>query len=211
MRQQQLVPREQLGGLTVTVIGVGAIGRQVALQLVAIGVRHLQLFDFDRVDATNITTQGYWNDDIGQLKVEATQQALVRIDPTVEVKLVADRYRPAVEVGTIVFCCVDSIDARCAIWRSLKDRTEFWADGRMLGEAMRILIAGDEVSRRHYATTLFAGADAQRGSCAAQSTIYTANVAAGLLVHQFVRWLRRQPVDRDSILNLLASELAVSN
>jgi len=53
------VPSERLAQLLVTVIGVGAIGRQVALQLAAIGVRQLQLVDFDRVDNTNITTQGY--------------------------------------------------------------------------------------------------------------------------------------------------------
>jgi molybdopterin/thiamine biosynthesis adenylyltransferase len=56
----------------VTVIGIGAIGRQVALQLAAIGVRRLQLVDFDRVDDTNITTQGYFETDIGRPKVQAT-------------------------------------------------------------------------------------------------------------------------------------------
>jgi phosphoglycerate dehydrogenase-like enzyme len=42
-RQRDLVPRERLSTIKVTVIGVGAIGRQVALQLAAIGTRHLQL------------------------------------------------------------------------------------------------------------------------------------------------------------------------
>src|SRR4051812_41407134 len=73
-RQQDLVPSEQLADFVVTVIGVGAIGRQVALQLAAIGVRRLQLMDFDRVDATNITTQGFLLADIGQLKVRATAE-----------------------------------------------------------------------------------------------------------------------------------------
>lgn len=41
-RQRDLVPQEKLKGCRVTVVGVGAIGRQVALQLAAIGVPWLQ-------------------------------------------------------------------------------------------------------------------------------------------------------------------------
>ena len=67
-RQADLVPQEPLQALTITVIGVGAIGRQVALQLAAIGAEHLQLIDFDRVDATNLSTQGYRHDDLDRLK-----------------------------------------------------------------------------------------------------------------------------------------------
>ena len=46
-RQRDLVPLQQLTGIQATVIGVGAIGRQVALQLAAVGVSRLQLIDFD--------------------------------------------------------------------------------------------------------------------------------------------------------------------
>ena len=58
-RQASLVPREKLIETTFTVVGVGAIGRQVALQLASIGVYKLRLIDFDIVDMTNVTTQGY--------------------------------------------------------------------------------------------------------------------------------------------------------
>jgi tRNA A37 threonylcarbamoyladenosine dehydratase len=64
-RQSNLVPRERLAGLDVTVVGVGAIGRQVALQLAALGVTHLRLVDFDRVETTNVTTQGYFHENVG--------------------------------------------------------------------------------------------------------------------------------------------------
>ena len=76
VRQRELVPAERMAELTATVIGIGAIGRQVALQLAAIGIRKLHLVDFDRVDATNITTQGYLRSDVGTLKVHATADAI---------------------------------------------------------------------------------------------------------------------------------------
>src|SRR3982750_4756520 len=72
VRQQDLVPAERLAELLITVIGVGSIGRQVARTLAAIGARRMQLVDFDHVEDTNRTTQGYLLEDVGQLKVKAT-------------------------------------------------------------------------------------------------------------------------------------------
>lgn len=209
VRQQELVPQQQLAELTATVIGVGAIGRQVGLQLAGIGVRRLQLIDFDMVDITNVTTQGYLGMDVGQPKVLATMAAIARLDPSVAVETVQDRYRPRTASGEAVFCCVDSITARATIWRSVSSRCRFWADGRMLGETIRVLTVADHVGHDHYPSTLFAQPEAQPGRCTARATVYAACIAAGLMVHQFTRWLRGMPVDRDTSLNLLAGEWAV--
>ncbi len=206
-RQRDLVPSNRLAGLTATVIGVGAIGRQVALQLASIGVLSVQLIDFDIVDETNITTQGYLAADVGTLKVEATSSSINQIDSNIHVETINDRFRPRHVTGEAIFCCVDSISARAAIWRSVNAGCQFWADGRMLGETMRILCVADDIGRQHYPTTLFRQSEAQPGQCTARSTIYTANIAAGLILHQFTRWLRNIPVDPDLTLNLLASEL----
>ena len=207
-RQHALVPPDRLQAVSATVIGVGAIGRQVALQLAALGIRRLQLIDFDTVEATNITTQGYYYGDLGSLKVTATAQVIQVIDPSIAVSTISDRFRPGQDLGDAIFCCVDSIATRAAIWRAVQSVCLFWADGRMLGEVVRVLTATEHSGRDHYPTTLFQPEEAQPGRCTARSTIYTANLAAGLLLHQFTRWLRLVPVDLDLTLNLLASELS---
>lgn len=209
-RQAGLVPAERVSDLQVSVIGVGAIGRQVALQLASLGVRKLQLIDFDKVEETNITTQGYLQSDVGLIKVMATGIAVRAIDPTIELVTIEDRYRPQLVVGEAVFCCVDSISARAAIWRSVGPRCRFWCDGRMLAEVMRVLTVADDQGRGHYPTTLFQQAEAQTGSCTARGVIYTAGIAAGLMLHQFCRWLRNLPIDADLSLNLLASDLVAA-
>jgi tRNA A37 threonylcarbamoyladenosine dehydratase len=117
-RQESLVPRDRLAVLGVSIIGVGAIGRQVALQLAALGVTKLQLVDFDHVELSNVTTQGYLHEDIDRSKVDATAGAVWRMDPQIHVDTIADRYRPQMEVGDALFCCVDSIEARAATWRA---------------------------------------------------------------------------------------------
>jgi len=181
----------------------------VAVQLAAMGVRNLQLIDFDRVELTNVTTQAYPRNDVGMWKVAATARAVREIDFGVQITLVQDRYRPTQRLDGAVFCCVDSISARAAIWRSVGRSCRFWTDGRMLGEVLRVLTAADEPTRRQYGTTLFPQAEAEAGRCTARSTIYAASITAGLMLHQFARWLRNQPNDADVTVNLLASELTV--
>lgn len=207
-RQADLVPQSKLADLIATVIGVGAIGRQVALQLAAIGVLRLQLVDFDRVELTNVTTQGYFTDDIGLPKVEATKISAQCIAPEIGIEAITDRFRPQQATGIAVFCCVDSISTRSTIWRTLRDRCRCWVDGRMLGEVIRVLSVADGRGHEHYPTTLFAPSEVQPGRCTARSTIYAANIAAGLMVHQFTRWLRGIPVEVDVSLNLLAGEFS---
>ena len=209
-RQRDVVPAERLAECDITIVGVGALGRQVALQLAAIGAPRLTLIDFDTVEESNLASQSYLEADLGRLKVSATAEQCRRIHSGIEVTEVNDRFRRSMNVGNVVFCAVDKIDTRRIIWQSVKDRVSFFADGRLTAEVIRILTACDEDSRRHYCDTLFPQAEAHVGACTSRMTIFTANIAAGLLISQFSRWLRSQPVEKDAILNLAAMELTVS-
>jgi hypothetical protein len=140
--------------------------------------------------------------------VAAGCQAVKAIDPTVVVDAVADRFRANQSVSEAVFCTVDSIAARASIWRSVRHRCAFWADGRMLGEVIRVLAAVENRDRDGYGSTLFPEHEAQVGRCTSHGTIYAASIGAGLLVSQFTRWLRGMPIDPDTTLNLLANELS---
>ncbi|MEO9254018.1 MAG: ThiF family adenylyltransferase, partial [Tepidiformaceae bacterium] len=71
------------------------------------------------------------------------------------------------------------------------------------------LTVSDAGSKAHYPATLFTAGEAFAGACTAKSTIYCANVAAGITVGQFAKWLRGMPGERDLTLNLLSSELTV--
>jgi sulfur carrier protein ThiS adenylyltransferase len=206
VRQADLVPQDKLQDLTISVIGVGAIGRPLALQLAAIGARKLHLIDPDVIEIHNVTTQGYGLGEVGQSKVEALSKAIAVYDSSITVCATKDVFRTKQATGEVAFCCVDSIETRSVIWRALAPRVHFWADGRMLGETLRVLATTDQQGRDYYSSTLFSAEEAQTGRCTSRSTLYAAQIAAGLLVHQFTRWLRGYPVDWDLSINLLASE-----
>jgi sulfur carrier protein ThiS adenylyltransferase len=110
----------------------------------------------------------------------------------------------------VVFACVDAIGTRRAVWEAVRSRAAFFVDGRMAAEVLRVLAVDSPATDAYYATTLFGAGEAYAGSCTARSTIYSASIAAGLMVGQFTKWLRDLLVDADLTLNLLSMELAVA-
>jgi len=208
-RQADIVPRDRVLDCKATVIGVGAIGRQVAIQLTAIGVPVLQLIDFDTVEISNLASQGFMHKDLNRPKVDATSEFVREINYNLQVEVILDRFKRTTPVGNCVFCCVDSIEIRKLIWDSVKDKVSFYCDGRMSAEVLRIITACDEKGREYYPQTLFTAQQAHAGPCTAKTTIYCANIAAGFMLAQFTKYLRLLPVDPDIQVNLLASEVNV--
>ena len=179
-------------------------------QLAAAGVPWLQLIDPDTVEPVNLACQGYLEDDLGRSKVSATADLCQQLHDGLAVEELPHRFRRSMAVGNVLFCAVDSIETRRLIWEAVKDRIGFFAEGRMTAEVLRVLVACDPHSREHYPTTLFATNEEYTGSCTARSTIFCANIAAGFMVAQFARWLRRLPIDAELTINLLASELTLA-
>lgn len=216
VRQRELVPPERLARCHAIVIGVGSIGRQVAIQLAAIGIQHMTLYDHDKVSVENLASQGYMESDVGSPKVHAVANIAHQQFPRMNLVSHAERFRKShVQKWThgrqmAVFCCVDSIASRKLIWESVQARCHFYVDGRMAAEVIRVITSDAPAMDRYYASTLFTSTEAYQGECTSKSTIYTASIAAGLMVGQFTRWLRRLPTNREQIFNLLSQELMAS-
>jgi sulfur carrier protein ThiS adenylyltransferase len=220
VRQRELVPPHKLSAVHAIVVGVGAIGRQVALQLASTGVMAMELVDHDLVGVENLAPQGYWPQDLDQPKVEATGRLCRCILPRIQLNCHNERFgRSSIRKLTAtqdkgrqiaLFCCVDSIATRRLIWESVRQQVQFFVDGRMSAEVLRMLASSRPAQDDYYPTTLFSPTQAYVGSCTARSTIYAASVVAGLMVGQFARWLRDLPVERDLTLNLLSAELTAA-
>ena len=84
------------------IAGLGGLGSNIAFFLTRIGVGHLHLIDFDRVDITNLNRQQYRMEHIGRYKTEALLEELREINPYLEVE--TDCVRVTDEnVGTLFY------------------------------------------------------------------------------------------------------------
>ena len=70
----------------VGIAGLGGLGSAVAIALARIGVGRLILVDFDVVEPSNLNRQQYFIHQIGIPKVEALQENLSKINPSVRIR-----------------------------------------------------------------------------------------------------------------------------
>ena len=91
--QEELVTRcgsvavEKLQAARVAVIGLGGLGSNIAILLTRMGISHLHLIDFDKVDVSNLHRQQYFLEQVGLCKTEALASTLRKINPYINLKL----------------------------------------------------------------------------------------------------------------------------
>ena len=111
---------ELLGRLSVTVVGVSGTGSVVAEQLIRLGAGHVRLVDFDRVERKNLNriVNSTMQDAVcGVYKTEMMARVGRGFGSSSEIEsrctTIVDRDTLlAVATSDLIFCCVDSLDAR---------------------------------------------------------------------------------------------------
>ena len=86
----------KLSKARVAIAGLGGLGSNIGIALARIGVGHLHLVDFDRVDLTNLNRQHYFIRHLGQYKTEALKEQILEINPYIHIttnclKITADK------------------------------------------------------------------------------------------------------------------------
>lgn len=183
-RQADLIPISILGE-PITIIGVGAVGSLVAMNLVKMGFSDLTIIDFDTVTLENMNCQGYRFKDVGKLKVKALVQILKDYgDDTLDIKASFKPYERGTFPG-IVIAAVDSMKVRKLIWENhkLSVSTKFILDPRMSIEEAKLYCMNPLNSKdvESYEKTLFKDEDGVSERCTMKATIYTASMLAGLV------------------------------
>ncbi|MDY6047364.1 MAG: sulfur carrier protein ThiS adenylyltransferase ThiF [Anaerobutyricum sp.] len=156
--RHSLETQEKLFSGRVAIAGLGGLGSNVAFALARIGVGHLHLIDFDRVDLTNLNRQQYFLKHVGRNKTDALKEQLLEINPYLEI--ITDCVRVTEENLIFLFqeediiCeAFDDPDAKamlaCGILEHFPDKKLVSASG-LAGYESSNLIHTRRVSRNFY-------------------------------------------------------------
>ena len=186
------------------VIGVGAIGRQVATALAIMGwPGEIHLYDFDTVEEVNLGTQGFRPGELGETKVDSVLMAMQEFNPDAHVIKHDGRIRmnEVRRMEGVIVACVDCMDVRKNIFDNAQS-CDLFLDARMSSEVFTIWAAYDEASKELYEEGWFPNTEASQDGCTARSTYYCANVAGGFLVAQITKHTRGIPLESEVRLDL---------
>ena len=72
--------------VTVGIAGAGGLGSNCAVNLVRSGFRKFVIVDFDKIEYSNLNRQFYFYHQVGRSKVEALQENLLAINPSLQLE-----------------------------------------------------------------------------------------------------------------------------
>ncbi len=127
--------QERLARSSVMVVGMGALGNEVAKNLAQIGVGNLFLVDFDFVEPSNLARSVLFrDDDKGRKKVEAAAQRLKEINPGIKIHAFHGDVSLDLGLGVfrrmnVVIGCLDNREARLSVNRACWKVGIPWIDG----------------------------------------------------------------------------------
>jgi molybdopterin/thiamine biosynthesis adenylyltransferase len=199
---------------TIAVVGLGAIGSRVACLLNEIGLGHgMHLYDGDRVEGHNLSSQVYEYEDVGRWKATALYDRLKSKWDDLSQRSAHIHYVTNQKLRhDVVILCVDSMRTRKQIMQHcvwLNGQTSFVMDARITATTIFSIGFNPTVPShfRQYMDEAYDDPDhvldAQMGGCdITPSVAPTAAIAASLLVTQLMAHIKGENPPQEVVVNL---------
>lgn len=194
------------GNKRVDVVGCGATGSRVVLDLAKLGVENIHVWDFDKIEEHNIANQAFGQSDIGKLKVDA-MAALVKETCGTAIEVHPQKVDGSEALGEVVFLLTDTMSSRKEIWEKglrFKLASKLLIETRMGADNGRVYALNPNKPGhiRAWEGTLYSDADAEVSACGASVSVGpTAEIIAGLAVWQMIRWFSVEQGAEDALDN----------
>ena len=179
----------------VAVVGLGGLGSNIAVALTRLGVGHLYLYDFDKVELSNLNRQYYFLGDIGKYKADALVAHLRQINPyadfqTQVIRVTAENIPELLENCSIICEALDAADSKAmlvsTVLSSWSDKTVIAGSG-LAGFGPASAITSKRISKNFYLCGDNASdfhdlplCGARVALCAAQQALLAARIILGL-------------------------------
>jgi len=142
--------REKVQNAKVMVIGAGALGNEVIKNLALMGIGHIFILDFDKIEAANLSRSVLFRAaDNNRSKAEIAAARAKSINPDIHVQYLNGDVTTQLGLGIIrrmdaVIGCLDNREARLAVNRFCYWMNKPWVDGaiqELLG-LVRVFVPG---------------------------------------------------------------------
>ena len=196
LRQKDIIPFSTLKE-PVTIVGAGAIGSWTALLLGKMGMQDICIYDYDSVELENMNSQFYKINNIGLSKVECLANNIFDFTST-NVVFRHEQFKTIEDSTKILISAVDSMSTRREIFEAFKiSKANYFIDARMAAEiALMYTVTTSQKDLDMYEKTLYTDEEAVHERCTAKSTVYTANLIAGMICKTVKDILVKKPYVR---------------
>ncbi|MFN8428993.1 MAG: ThiF family adenylyltransferase [Spirosomataceae bacterium] len=141
-RNAGIIETEHLLNKSVTIVGLGSFGSQIAVELAKAGVGNFYLFDFDRLESSNFSRHACDLSDIGRFKTHAIRDKIKLHNPdakieTFEISILdkPDKLGEIIEVSDLAICATDNNPSRELIAALAKEKLKTVIYGRAFTRA----------------------------------------------------------------------------
>jgi adenylyltransferase/sulfurtransferase len=213
--------RERVAAARVLVVGAGALGNEVVKNLTLMGVGHIFLVDFDKVEAANLSRSVFFRaSDTGRPKAEVVAARARTLNPEVHLQYLQGDVTAQLGLGVVrrmdaVISCLDNREARLAVNRFCYWTGKPLVDGaiqELLG-LVRVFVPGQgacfectltEQARREmalrYSCPLLARQNILLGKVPTTPTI--SSIIGGLQAQEALKLLHGMPVEAGKVLHV---------
>ena len=186
---------EALHKAHVAVVGLGGLGSNIAVALTRLGIGHLYLYDFDKVELSNLNRQYYFIDDIGKYKADALLAHLRQINPyadfqTQVIKVTPENIPELLNSCSIICEALDAAESKAML---VSNVLSSWSDKKIIaGSGLAGFGAASAITTKRINKNLYICGDntsdfhdlplcgARVALCAAQQALLVARIILGL-------------------------------
>lgn len=191
-RHVDLIDLEKLG-TRINIIGCGSVGSAVAVQLAKMGFGNIDLWDFDYVEDVNIGCQRHLIRHIGDNKAEATGE-MVNESSGMHCCIMSVPYTGQ-PLNGIIISAVDVMEVRRKIFEGTTPGSLI-IDPRMAATQFDLITCVKGKDDEFYEKTLFSDDEAVHTPCTMKSTMFCADILAGMVSFQVFRHNTGKKIDK---------------